>query len=530
MRVIQPRLRGILMIAIDAPETAPQWSEVEIAFHVEANLDNPYLEVQMWLDFIHEDGQRMQRPAFWDGGSCWRVRFASMLPTGTWEWRSHTDGPDIGLDGLSGALRAVPATDPGNRFYKHGFWRMGSSGRNLVHADGTPAVLVADTPWALPWRATPEQVRTYAEDRQKKGFNAALLMSLQPDRYAEGPMERSKDYGFDVAFTDLPEGRLTRLRPEYFQQMDELMDILVEHEIVPVYNPVFHGYGWKGKSTVGNSVPAADYARYCRYLVARYGARPAIWLVMADGYAGAPGVEEGGREIHKWDAYEHPTGQHYGPASTASAFQDAEWLDFQWCQTGHHGNHIPDRVASMWHHRPVKAVANGEPTYEQIGSPENATGWWQGEEAWGNLVAGGTMGVVYGAASLWQWRLHKDEPGHADWAKAENAGWREALDFEGSRYVGLVGKLLEGLPIEGMQPDPSLVHARGTLHVPGKLALVYLPTAGGFTVYKPQELPPVRRTYDLKTGELLTGPEKWDPSERMIQCGPGPTLTVFLNE
>ena len=62
------------------------------------------------------------------------------------------------------------------------------------------------------------------------------------------------------------------------------------------------------------------------------------------------------------------------------------------------------------------------------------------------------MGVAYGAASLWQWRLHPDEPGHGAYFVAEGAGWKEALDFEGSRYVGLVGKILDDLPITRAGP------------------------------------------------------------------------------
>ena len=93
----------------------------------------------------------------------------------------------------------------------------------------------------------------------------------------------------------------------------------------------------------------------------------------------------------------------------------------------------------MWRNRPEKAVANGESTYENIGRTGNGAGWWQGHEAWCNLTAGGTMGVVYGAGSLWQWRLHPNEPGHANWCTAPGAGWREALDFDGfkiSRHRG----------------------------------------------------------------------------------------------
>jgi hypothetical protein len=55
------------------------------------------------------------------------------------------------------------------------------------------------------------------------------------------------------------------------------------------------------------------------------------------------------------------------------------------------------------------ASANGEPTYENGGRRGRAAGWWQGHEAWCNLCAGGSMGVVYGAGSLWQWRLHLND-------------------------------------------------------------------------------------------------------------------------
>ena len=50
-----------------------------------------------------------------------------------------------------------------------------------VHADDTPALLAGDTAWALPWRATVEQCRIYAADRQAKGFSATRLMTVQPD-------------------------------------------------------------------------------------------------------------------------------------------------------------------------------------------------------------------------------------------------------------------------------------------------------------------------------------------------------------
>ena len=387
-------------------------------------------------------------------------------------------------------------------------------------------MLVADTAWALPWRATEEQCRTYAADRHRKGFNAALLMSVQPDMLARGPRERTADEGFDVAFEDLPEGRLTRLNPPYFQYLDRLSALLLEHQIVPVLQPVFQGYGWKGLSVAGTVVPPPQYARYCRYLVARYGARPAVYLVGADGSGYEPQVAAGGEEVEEWDAYRQPTGIHYRPHADNRAHQDAAWLDFQWCQTGHVGEHLPERVADMWRNPPVKAVANGEPTYEQMGKPGRASGWWQGHEAWSNLCAGGTMGVVYGAGSLWQWRLHPQEPGHQDWCIAAGSGWREALDFPGSAHVGRLSQILDGLPLTDGAPNWQATLGRRGLLVPGRLCIAYQEEGGPLMLFG-DGVPQPYRIVDPSTGAIVAEGTHHSQVDFLPDSGPGPRLYIF---
>ena len=500
---VRPALAG------DGPASlgeARQWQETELVFAAETEFENPYLDVEAWVDFVHEDGTEIRRPMFWDGSQTFKVRFASSKQDGKWNWTSHSSVDDAGLDAVEGVLTAAPASDLLTIFDRHGFWTIPSGGRNLVHSDGTSRLLCADTPWALPWRATLEQAVEYAADRRAKGFNAALLMTVQPDRKVTGPRSRTTPEGFEVGFEDLPDGRLTQINVEYFQEFDQLSAVLIEHGIAPVYQPVFHGYGWKGGNTAGNSVSAEDLARYCRYLVARFGARPAIWLVGGDGpYTDervAATLDAAGREIETWDAYQHPTGIHYSPHALNRTHQDKSWLDFQWCQTGHNGEHVAERVADMWRNQPIKAVANGEPTYENIGQTGKAAGWWQGHEAWCNLTAGGTMGVVYGAASLWNWRLDANEPGHADWCTVPNAGWREALDFEGSKYPGIAAKILNQFPIDGMQPDWTCTYGRRGLLIPNELFVLYLP-AGGSTAIISDQVPRDFQIFDPKTGEVV---------------------------
>ena len=502
------------------------WQELELTFLAQTTLERPYTEVEFWAEFDNESGTRIERPGFWAGGETWRLRFVSPGLAGAWTFRTRSSPPVPGLDGESGRFEIREADSSADVFTKRGFWRMSPGGRNLVHADGTPTTLIADTAWALPWRATLEEVEVYARDRSQKGFNAVLMMTLQPDREAVGPRDRSADGGFAIAFEDLPNGELKQMNSDYFEYFDAISATLIRHGLVPVLQPVFFGYGWKGGGAAGPIVTCEDYARYCRYLVARYGARPAIYLVSADGQGEHPQVAAGGEEIQRVDAYGQPTGIHYCPHAKNQAHQNAEWLDFQWCQTGHMGEHLPERVADMWRNLPAKGVANGEPTYENIGETGRACDWWQGHEAWSNLCSGGTMGVVYGAGSLWQWKHRADEPGHPDWCSAPDAGWREALDFPGSAHVGRIGKILAGLPLSDIEPNWVVTLGKRGLYAPGKLLITYLSTGGDLTTLV-EGVPLNYRVVDPVDGSIVAQGRKKTQDERLCLPTGRPLVCIF---
>jgi hypothetical protein len=241
-------------------ETAPQWREVDIAF-AGPNAANPYTDVNAWVIFTHDSGQQLRRPVFWDGGTTYRVRFASNHPEGEWRWSVQVDQPDHDFEPASGILQACPPIhDHPHRALVRGFVRAHPSGRSFCYADGSPAFFVIDTAWAMPFRATVSDAATYATDRQSKGFNAVFLMTVQPDMNARGPVGRNVDEGFEIGFHDLAEGRLTKINVEYFQYFDKIIDALLDHGITAVLQPVFHGFGWKGLDVAGPVVPPSDYA------------------------------------------------------------------------------------------------------------------------------------------------------------------------------------------------------------------------------------------------------------------------------
>ena len=520
-------------------QLAPQWEEISLSFSSEFEYHNPYMDVEMHAVFIHDNGTTLVRPAFWDGGNTWKIRFASPLDEGNWRYTTYcSDQNNTGLHNQKAVIEAT-GYEGNNNLIKNGFLKMSPGHRNIIHANGHPFVLAADTPWALPFRGTIETVGIYAADRQEKGFNAALLMSLMPDREVEGPRDRESVGGFDVAFEDLPEGHITRMNISYFQYLDKLIDILIDHGIVPVYQPVFHGWGWKGGNALGRDMDPVEYAGYCRYLVARYGARPSIWLVCGDGYGNNPGVKEGGEEIGKWDAYRHPAGLHYNPFDfwcpegwggtecfhENSVHQDAWWLDFQWCQTGHEGEHLPEKVYRMYYNEPVKGVANGESSYEAMGEDqEKAAGWWQGHQAWLQFTSGGTMGHVYGAGALWNWKLFPDEPGWTVWADGNDLSWKEALDLEGANYVGIFGRILRNYDITDIQLRHDLAGGELMLARPGELYICYLPEGGPVSVEGVgPDLP--YRWYDPKSGER--GEELQTRNGNFSAPGNGPRVLII---
>ena len=174
-----------------AAATAARWQQIEIAFQG-PDTSRPYLDVDGWVEFTHSSGEQLRRPMFFDGGTTWRVRFASTQADGNWaamrrRTSRHTAGPP-------------PASQPPKPGQPHpaltrGFPRAAGSHRTFCYADGSPLFLVIDTAWALPWRATLDDVAVYAADRQAKGFNAVLMMSVQPDMNTRGPEGRNIDEG-----------------------------------------------------------------------------------------------------------------------------------------------------------------------------------------------------------------------------------------------------------------------------------------------------------------------------------------------
>jgi hypothetical protein len=156
-------------------ENAPQWREIDLAF-VGPRAANPYTDVDAWVIFSHESGRQLRRPMFWDGGTTYRVRFASTQPQGEWRWRVHAGRPDHDFLPDSGTLIASPPpSDHPHRALTRGFPTAHPSGRGFCYADGSPAFFVLDTAWAMPFRATISDVETVRCRPPDQGLQCRVL-------------------------------------------------------------------------------------------------------------------------------------------------------------------------------------------------------------------------------------------------------------------------------------------------------------------------------------------------------------------
>ncbi len=114
------------------------WEMVELTFEAETGYNNPYKEVDFWIQLRGPDFDKRVE-GFWDGEKIFKARVTATRP-GNWSWESYSNKPDPGLNGKKGCFTAISWTEeellenPNRR----GTIRPTANGRALEYADGNP--------------------------------------------------------------------------------------------------------------------------------------------------------------------------------------------------------------------------------------------------------------------------------------------------------------------------------------------------------------------------------------------------------
>ncbi len=461
-------LSGLIALACAATSVpgAEQWEVFETSFAAGRRHENPFLDVQVDVDFRRGD-QHWVVPAFWAGDDTWTVRFAPPLQGDyTFEVRSLDPAGPM-TNGRPQTLH-VTAYTGGNPLLRHGFLGVAADKRHFAHADGTPFLWLGDTWWKnLCRRMTWEGFQELTADRQAKGFSVVqIVCGPYPDENmmeARWENEGGKPY-------ETPDFSVVNRR--YFEFADRRIKHLVEAGIVPA---MVGGWGRPqggGQSTLAQ-VGLEGFKRHWRNLIARYGAYPAVWILGGEARDAYGPWSELAKFVKETDPQHHPLTYH-APDHPRQAIKDNAVFDFDMVGIGHEGYRTAaqslELMRSCFSQQPARPALCGEACYE--GHMQTNFQDVQRHLFW-TFMLSGAAGHTYGAAGVWQASVAGDpgiDPVY-DWTL-----WKEGMNYPGSTQLGIGKKLLEAYPWSRFEPHPEWVEAGAfAAGIPGEVRFIYLP-------------------------------------------------------
>lgn len=509
----RPAAAAFLSLAALQAAGAPHvYEKVEITLTATENHDNPYTDVEVWVDL---QGPKFKKRCygFWDGGRTFRVRVTSTAP-GTWTWVSGSNPADPGLSGKHGSFVSLPWTEAEKRQNPNrcGFPRATANGHALEHPDGTPYFIVGDffypaSTWRYRWRDSDEK---YAPDdpqagfkdlldyRRRQGFNTIFIISSFPswgydgrpaafrddagvpmrDAWPHGDEKRAEDMvnednerpfffpGKGVGHPDVGPDYF-RINPSYFRYLDKKIDYAAANGVSVLLETLRRDIAPYMKAYYGGTDP--DMSRnavfhYIRYLFARYQADPVIFAIYHYDCVCAPyGLEPEELRV-PLDGYHAKYGQPpFGQLVTANVSgstyrawghtDKAPWLAMH--QTGNNprDHSIADYVLEMYNLPGPLPIYGQEPWYIPNDSAEERRK--SRATMYAQLLSGGLAGVAHQAMGLTRGNRENSSMFVNMWVSIK---WRSAAE------VPLAGNFLmrDGVRPDRLAPHPELLSVSRT--------------------------------------------------------------------
>jgi hypothetical protein len=400
-----------------------QWNVLEITLISNKAYTDPFNQVDVYAVFSGPGGKTITRPAFWDGGKIWKIRFA---PTLTGEWKMVTSCnnlADRGLHKISRSIKCNPYS--GNLdIYKHGFLKASEDRRYFVYDDGTPFFYLGDTHWLYIHerfdtsnvKGVPSQFKYVVDKRVSQGFTVYQSEAIQhphghdPKKVGDINVDKGEEpyCNFRNGFNENDIAG--------FKNIDRKFAYLAEKGLVHANSCIC----WALDPSEYRDVYTEAYmAKLGKYWAARYGAYPVLWTIAQEidknMYKNFDSVSIGkwfsaAKSIADNDAYHHPLTAHMENTSSTLASDSwwgskdyHNWWAVQW-QEGINSDITPV-AKDFWDHTPAKPSVLYESPYE---------GFWT--DAKGARGAGykafqcGIYGYGYGANGIWNDLYSIDPP------------------------------------------------------------------------------------------------------------------------
>jgi hypothetical protein len=475
------------------PDKLKTWEVYEIVLQASSSAENPYVEylkegasAYASAVFTGTAGEALNKkykiPAFWDGNTIWKIRFAPTCP-GTWEY--ETFSKDQGLSNKKGKIEVSnwSELDKKTNSTRRGFIQVNKkeprSGRYFVYADGTPFLWIADTWWD--WTNSQilfESFKDLADTRSVQGFNIGQLF------FAGNGWEKE---------SSLLDKTFQHPNIDQIRKVEKMIAYANSKGITVWIHP------WWSRADIKTTIGEENMRRWMRYVIDRLHAYNVIWVLAGEYNM----YNYGGFSLEFWnklgelvkseDPYDrivsvHPTPPEWAGGadapqwSTAETIHDQPWLDYNQSQSGHalsRNKLIPGIVKTAYEKQPIKPIVVTEAWYEFIIGNAPAKEIRFG--AWSAFMSG-AAGHSYGGGHIWLAYLPEKPSAGNSWP-LDRSFTTNTCFYPGTLSIGFMSKYLNGIRWWELSPHPELIPNNTSNFCtanPGKEYLVYLPNGGSF--------------------------------------------------
>jgi hypothetical protein len=409
--------------------TVEVWRPVEITLTSTVTYGNPYKDVEVSATFNGPGGTVMVMPGYWDGGATWRIRFAP-TKTGSWTYSTtSTDGSNSGLNNKTGNI-TVNSYTGSLPIYQRGFLKISSNNRYMTYNDGTPFYWLGDTSWGGLNNATrlnesndpccTSMFKGIIDRRVQQGYTVWKAETFANNNESGNFPENEGGAAWNNGF-------FNQLNPGFWQNIDQRLQYVANSGMVI---SLAQGIG----RSMTNSSGETEHKRLARYLLARYGAYPTVWITAQEyddfGACGACWANVASY-VYSLDPYKRPNSMHNGPSNPIN-YHDQDWYNFVTLQQAHGRADPVEKWLTQYNATPARPILEDEANYEDI-IPIYATvqKWQVRQSAWMSQIGGG-FGFTYGGQGIWYGCYTANDPnfncGNGDGSVGR--AWFQTLDFE----------------------------------------------------------------------------------------------------
>lgn len=349
--------------------------------------------------------------------------------------------------------------------WNNGKLKVDEGGRYLKHENGTPFFWLGETGWLMPQRLNRDEVEYYLEQCKQKGYNVIQIQVMNgiPSMNIYG--QWSLTDGFNFKNID---------KKGVYGYWDHMDYIIKTAEKKGIYIGMVCVWGTPVSKGL---VSEKDAQAYGKFLGDRYKNNPnIIWFIGGDirGDVQTAVWTTLARTIKSSDKNHLMTFHPRGRTTSATWFNNEEWLDFNMFQSGHrrYGQRFGDGdytikenteednwlyVEKSFAMKPLKPTIDGEPIYEEIpqGLHNPKEPLWKANDvrryAYWSVFAG-SFGHTYGNNSVMQ-MLTNGVGG----AYGATKPWYDALKDPGMNQMNYLKNLMLTFPFFDRVPDQSVI-------------------------------------------------------------------------